>query len=228
MRLRQIVRLLRRWGWVVWLTMLLTSAAALATSRLQTPVYRSTIAVNVWPARLDLGLQQTIQGLMRNYAAAIQSRETAFRVSTDLELDITPEQLLEKLSVESIESDYVIRIEADDYDPLIAQAIAQRTAEVFVQATKVQMVEEEKRDRVEVSILDPAQPGELHKPNWRLNALAGAVAGLALGILLLYVLQRLDAEIIRTSEDIERRMGLTVLAAVPMASSDKARSGGAV
>lgn len=218
MRLRRTLNMLVRWGWVVLLTMLLTSAAAFIVSKLQTPIYRSSVYINVWPARLDLGLQQTIKGLMRSFAVTIQSREIALQVSMDLELDLTPEQLFKKISVEPIESDFVIRIAAEDYDPLIARDIAQRTAEIFVQQTNVQMVQEEKSDRVEVSILDPAPPGRLYKPNWRLNVLAGALAGLALGLLLVAILQRLEAGIIRSEEDIERRIGLAVLAVVPTAA----------
>lgn len=221
MRLRRFLNLLVTWGWVVLLTMLLTSGSAFIVSKLQTPLYRASVYINVWPARLDLGLQQTIKGLMRSFAATIQSREVALQVSMDLQLDLTPEQLFEKISVEPIESDYLIRIDADDYDPLIARDIAQRTAEIFVQQTNVQMVEEEKRDRVEVSILDPAQPGRLYKPNWRLNVLAGALAGLALGVLLVAILQHIEAGIIRSEEDIAQRIGLPVLAVVPAAPAGR-------
>ena len=87
MRLRQILKLCLTWGWVVLLTMLLSAASAFAVSKLQTPLYRSSVYINVWPARLDLGLQQTIKGLMRSFAATIQSREVALQVSMDLQLD---------------------------------------------------------------------------------------------------------------------------------------------
>ena len=222
MRLRRALRALLRWGSIVLLTTALTSAVAFAVSKAQTPTYRSTIYINVWPARLDLSLQQTIQALLRNFAGTIQSRETVLKVVTDLQLDVTPEQLMTKLIVEPVESDYLIRIEAEDYDPLIARAIAQRAADVFVKETTVQMLEEEQRDRVEVSILDVALPGRLHKPNWRLNTLAGALAGLVLGVCLVVLLRRWEAQTIRSSEDVETRIGITVLASVPVAHRDRA------
>ncbi len=177
MQPQDMVRILIKRGWVVVLAVVLTMACALGFSRLQTPIYRSTVYLNVWPARIDLSLQQTIKGLMRNYAGSITSREVAMKVVDDLQLDITPEQFRAKLTVDPIESDFMIQIDVDDYDPLLARDIAQHTAEVFVEDTRVYMVDQDQRDRIEVTILDNALPGHLHKPKPVINLLAGGVLG---------------------------------------------------
>ncbi|NLX43700.1 MAG: hypothetical protein GXY79_09520, partial [Chloroflexi bacterium] len=137
MELREYFRIIGRRGWIIILTMVLAVGGALIGSRLQTPVYRSTIYLNVFPGRLDFGLQQTVVSVMRNYSGIITSRTTAQEVITRLQLDITPAQLSEKITVKPIESDLQIRIDADDYDPIIASAIAQTAAEVFVEYTAV-------------------------------------------------------------------------------------------
>lgn len=218
MELRDYARILTRRGWVLLLSVLVTTLSAVVFSRLQTPVYRSRIMLNVWSGRLDWGLQQTIKGLLRNYALNIESRQTAAEVVDRLQLDLSPEQLQAKLTVSPIESDFLIQIDADDYDAVIASEIAQTTAEVFVERTKVYMLEQDKRDRVEVSILDHAEAGRLHKPKWKINAVAGAAFGLVVGVLVVFLLEWLEADLIRTMADVERHTGLAVLGTIPIAA----------
>ncbi len=219
MQLRDYFRIIAKRGWIIALLTVITTASALVFSYVQTPVYRSTIYLNVWPARLDWGLQQVITNLMRNYAGQITSRQTAAKVIDRLQLDITPDDLRAKLTVDPIEEDSLIQIDADDYDPLIARDIAQTTAEIFVEDIKVYMLEQDQRDRVEVSVRDYALPGVLHKPKWKINALAGAIFGILIGGLLVYILEWLEADIIRTAEDMERRLGVAVLGIIPAVTS---------
>jgi capsular polysaccharide biosynthesis protein len=226
-QLRDYFRIIIKRGWIIVLAVVLTVACTLVFSRLQTQEYRSTIYLNVWPARLDWGLQQTIKGLMRNYAGQIRSRETALEVINRLQLDITPDQLREKLTVSPIEEDFLLQIDADDYDPLIARDVAQTTAEVFVEDIKVYMLEQDKQDRVEVSIRDYALPGDLHKPKWKINALAGAVFGGIIGLIVIFVIEWLASDIIRSSRDLEEGLGIAVLGAIPtVATATSARSHG--
>jgi len=222
-QLKDYIRIVAKRGWIILLVAVITTVSALVFSRIQTPIYRSTIYLNVWPARLDWGLQQTIKGLMRNYTGEIASRNTAIKVIDRLQLDITPDELREKLTVSPIESDFLMQIDADDYDPLIARDIAQTTAEVFVEHISVYMLDQDKSERVEVSIRDYALPGTLHKPKWKINALAGAILGILVGGLIVFVLEWLEADILRTSEDVETRTGMPVLGVIPnMATRNRA------
>lgn len=219
MQLQDYLRIITKRAWVIGLAVFVTVVSALVFSWLQTPVYRSSIQLNVWPARLDWGLQQTIKGLMRNYAGQIKSRDTASKVIDRLQLDITPEELLEKLTVNPVEEDFLIQIDANDYDPLIARDIAQETAEVFVERITVYMLDQDKRDRVDVNIRDAAQVGVLHKPKWKINTLAGAVFGLLVGGLVVFILEWLEADVVRSSEDIEQHMGVAVLGVIPLVAT---------
>lgn len=224
MELRDYFSILQKRGWILLLVMVITMASAFVFSRLQTPVYRSTVYLNVIPARLDWGLQQTVKGLMRNYAGNITSRKTAMEVITRLELDITPGQLSEKLTVRPIEEDFLIQIDADDYDPRIAQDIAQTTAEVFVEDINVHMLDQDKRDRVDVTLLDNALPGSLHKPKLKINLLAGAMFGALVGGLVVFFLEWLEADILRTREDVEHYTGIPVLGVIPTLRSSTTRA----
>ncbi|MFO7696475.1 MAG: Wzz/FepE/Etk N-terminal domain-containing protein [Anaerolineae bacterium] len=226
MELNEYFRIISRRGWIIVLTMVIAMSAAFVVSRVQTPVYRSTVYLNVFPGRLDWGLQQTIKGVLRNFAGTITSRTTALEVVSRLRLDITPDQLAEKLTVKPIESDLLIQIDADDYDPLIARDVAQTTAEVFVEDTKVLMQDQDAADRVEVSIRDYALPGQLHKPKWKVNVLAGAVLGALVGVVIVFVLRFLEADIIHNARELEEYTGVAVLGLVPASGADSAKRGG--
>ncbi|OGO05496.1 MAG: hypothetical protein A2Y73_05895 [Chloroflexi bacterium RBG_13_56_8] len=224
MELRDYFRIIAKRGWIIAVAMCITAVSALAFSWVQTPIYRSTIYLNVWSARTDWGLQQTIKMVMRNYALNIESRQTATEVINRLQLDITPDELREKLTISPIESDFVIQIDADDYDPLIARDIAQTTANVFVEFISEFMLEQDKGDRIEVNILDSALPGILHKPKWKINTLAGAAFGVLVGTMVVFILEWLESDIIRTAEDTERHTGMAVLGAIPSASGNASRA----
>lgn len=223
MELKDYMQLIVKRGWIIVLATVITMTAAFVASRLQTPVYRSTVYLNVFPGRLDWGLQQTIKGVMRNFAGTITSRTTAMEVLNRLNLDLTPEQLASKITVQPIESDLLIQIDADDYDPLIARDIAQVTAEVFVEEADKLMQDQDRADRVEVSIRDYALPGRLYRPNWKINVLAGGVFGVLIGVIVIFVISYLEADIIRTSRELEEYTGLAVLGLIPAMESGGGR-----
>ena len=215
MQLREYLDVLWKRGWIIILVALITAAGAFVFSKVQTPVYRASIRLNVIPARLDWGLQQVIKSMMRNYSGQIQSRKNLLEVINRTQLDVTPEQLAANIRVSPVEADLLIQIDADDYDPILAQQIAQTAAEVFVEKINVYMLEQDKRDRVEISIRDDAQIGELHHPKWKINTAAGIVFGALIGAIVVFVLEWLESDTIRTSEDIERHIGIAVMGIIP-------------
>jgi capsular polysaccharide biosynthesis protein len=221
--LKEYFRILGRRGWIIILCMVIVAASAFVFSRIQRPVYRSTVYLNVVPARLDYGLQQVVRGVMRNYAGTISSRPNAQEVIDRLQLDITPEQFLSKITVSPNEADLVLQINADDFDPLIARDIAQTSAEVFTEQIDKYMLDQDKQDRVSVTIRDYALPGTLHKPKWKINVVAGAGFGVIIGVAIVFILEWLASEIIRRPEDIERQMDLAVLGVIPQQGRPAAR-----
>ena len=224
MQLRDYIRIFTRRFWIIALVVVIAAGSALVVSKLQTPEYRSTIILNVWPARLDWGLQQSIQNLMRNWAGKIVSRDTALRTINRLELDITPEEFMSKVTAKPVESDSIIEVTADDYDPLIARDIAQTAAEIFVQDIDAWKITLDRRDQVDITIRDYALPGALHKPKWKVNVLAGAAFGALVGVLLVLVLQWLEADILRTPQDVEQHTGMAVLGVIPLNSPTHPRT----
>jgi capsular polysaccharide biosynthesis protein len=213
--LRDYFSALVKRGWIILLVAAVAAASAFGISQLQTIKYRSTIEMNVIPARLDWGLQETIKNLLRNYSGQIKSRTMAQDVINRAQLDLTVDDLLTKMTVSPVESDFLIRIVVTDTDPDRAQLIAQTTAEIFVENVRVYMLEQDKRDRVDVSTQDEATEGVVFWPKPGLLALAAGVFGLLAGALVVIGLQWLASDIMRTSNDIERHAGLPVLGTIP-------------
>lgn len=224
MNLRDYLHVLVKRGWIILLVAVLTAGSAWGLSQVQTIIYRSSIQMNVIPARLDWGLQQTIKGLMRNYSGQIKSRTTAQDIINKATLDLSIDAVLEKMTVSPIESDFLIQIDVDDTDPERAQLIAQTAAEIFVEANRIEMLEQDKRDRVDVTIRDHATSAAVFWPKTNLLVLAGGLFGLLAGALVTIGLEMLGADIIRDGRDLERRTGLTVLGSVPAIMVNKKSS----
>lgn len=224
MDLRDFVSVLIKRGWIILLVAAITASSAFVFSQLQTVVYRSSIQLNVIPARLDWGLQQTIQNLMRNYSLEIKSRTTAQKIINREQLDLPVDDLLAMMTVSPIETDFLMQIDIDDIDADRAQLVAQTAAEIFVEDKRVEMLEQDKRDRVDVTIRDDAAPGSVFWPKTTLLVLAGGLFGLLTGALVVVGLEWLAADIVRSSKDIERHSGLTVLGTIPGSAAGRARN----
>ena len=215
MPIGRYLSILARRARVILLVATLTVASTALFSLVQTPVYRSTVVMNVWPARLDWSLQNTILGLLTNYTGTIQSRTVAQQAIDRLQLDLIPEQLQGKLAVEADELTFVISVSADDYDPLLARDMAQTISEVFIERIDANMVDQNRENRVEIRIRDSAQPGTLHKPNWDLNLLAGLIFGLLGGTVIALLLDWLKSDILHTAQDVQEHAGIAVLGTIP-------------
>ena len=226
MDLRDYMRVLVKRGWIIILVSVITASSAFVFSEMQTVVFRSSIQLNVIPARLDWGLQQVIKNLMRNYSGQIKSRNTAQVIINRQQLDLSVDDLLGKMTVSPIEEDFLMQIDVDDIDPQRAQLIAQTAAEVFVEDIRVAMLEQDKQDRVDVTIRDDAMPARVFWPKTGLLALAGGLFGLLAGALVVLGLEWLAKDIIRNGQDLERHAELAVLGSIPViATSKKGRAG---
>ena len=226
---RDYLNVLVKRGWIIILVSAITASSAFMFSTLQTVVYRSSIQLNVIPGRLDWGLQQVIKNLMRNYSGQIRSRNMAQQIVNREQLDLTVDDVLDKMTVSPIEEDFLMQIDVNDIDAQRAQLIAQTAAELFVEDIRVKMLEQDKQDRVDVTIRDDAALGQVFWPKTGLLALAGGLFGLLTGALVVLGLEWLARDIIRSSQDVERHADLVVLGAIPMiATSKKGRVRGRV
>ena len=217
MELQDYLQILWRRGWIIVLVALIGGASALFFSLQQTPVYSASIELSVQPARADWGLSNVIKELLRNYAENIHTYTVATEVIDRAQLDMTADRLLSKLFISADASTFTLKVEARDYDPLVAQQIVQAVGEVFVEDRDDWNQKQDKRDRIDVRIRDSVynRGYSLHSPKKKVNALAGAVFGGLLGGLVVFAIEWMTRDLIRTPQDVERELQVTVLGTIP-------------
>lgn len=178
-------RLLRRRWWVIALVAVVAAASALFYSMAQTPTYRAHTELVFLPSRADWGLSQYLEARMRTFRAVLltfpQTEESL------------PDDLSDRMHVRLVPEEGRIVIEVDDGSPGQAARLANTLAEQLTDwvdefnATQVGI------DRIYVRTLFPAQaPGSPSSPRTKLNTLAGAVLGAALGLPLAFLWDWLD------------------------------------
>jgi capsular polysaccharide biosynthesis protein len=214
MLLIEYLRLLRRRGWVVVLAALVTAASAFVFSRLQTPVYKSTVYVLVQPSRTDLGLTESTKTLLRSYVAWMDTDRNAAAVIDTLELDRTPQDLRADVQIAEDISRFVIQIDVEDEIGDQANDIARKWAELFVQWRQDENLKVRREDQVDALLLDEPRYA-LERPQTRVNVAAGGILGALLGGLIVFALEWNDAGVIRSTADVERFLGLSVLGVIP-------------
>ncbi|NPA91973.1 MAG: hypothetical protein GXO55_11120 [Chloroflexi bacterium] len=215
MELNEYIAILRKRGWIIILTAVLTALAGWGISRFQEPMYRASIQVRVEPARIDWGNVNAVKTLLRSYQVLITSQDIVEEVIRRAQLDMTPEQLLSLMKVDPDESNFTIRIDVENRDPEVAKRIAETTAQVFIENREQWNQKQRREDRVDVSIRNHVTHVPLVRPKPKMNALAGFVLGVLIGVLIVLLLEWIEADILRTPEAVERALGLATLGAIP-------------
>lgn len=214
MELSDYARILRQRGWLILLLMALTAAAAFGFSRIQTEVYQSNLRLLVLPTRSDFGQAQAAKELLRSYEQWLRSSYRAQAVIDELQLDMTAPVLLSDMRTASDNSSFVIDLTVENTDPNLANDIARTWGNQLIQWQNNNNEQLRKEDRITVEFLDDPQAG-LDRPNTMVNTAAGAVFGLLLGVLTIFLLEWIASGVLRRSDDVERYLDIPVVGSIP-------------
>jgi len=202
----------KRIGLIALLTLLAVTIAGVVSFLVLTPMYETStqILVNQEASEATQLTNQNIQTdlqLINTYSVIIKSPAILDEVSSQLNLDMTVEQLNEKITVATAENSQVVNITVQDEDPGQAVDIANTTAVVFEGEIQELMNVDN------VSILSPAVLKENPSPvapNPVLNMAIAAVIGLMLGVGIAFLIEYLDTTI-KDQQDIEDILGIPML-----------------
>lgn len=171
---------------------------------------------------------QTGSQLTKDYAELIVSRTVTTQVIADLDLqnkypdmaDIIPEELAEMIDVTTQQDTRILKITVTDTNPTRAQDIA--NAVRIASSDQIYQV----MDIKAVNVVDYANlPENPVSPDLMKNAVMGALIGFIIAAAIVIVRYLLD-DTIKTPDDVERYLGLSVLASIPYDESiDTGRKG---
>lgn len=214
MEISDYLRILRQRGWIILLMMILVAAAAFGFSRIQTEVYTSSLRLLVLPSRTDFGQAQAAKELLRSYEQWLRSSYRAQAVINELQLDMTAPALLADMQVASDNASFVINLTVENTDPNLGNDIARTWGNQLIQWQNANNDALRKEDRINIEFLDDPQVG-LDRPRTLINTAAGAVFGLLLGLVLVFLLEWLASGVMRRSDDVERYLDIPVVGVIP-------------
>jgi capsular polysaccharide biosynthesis protein len=193
---------------------LIAAASAYVLSVRQTPEYQAKQFILIQPARTDLGLTDALIQLLNSYEVYLNSTVRAQEVIDDLKLDMLASDLLSKATIVANRDNLTVEIDVVLPDGPMAANVAREWGNLLVLYRNEDNQKLQQADRVNATLPDIATYS-LYSPHPPINAAAGAILGLLLGGIIIFVLEYLESSIVRRREDIERALDLPVLAIIP-------------
>lgn len=211
-------RVLLRRGWIAVLLAGLAAVSAYALSLQMQPIYRSTQRVLMQPARADFGLTEASKTLLGNHVAYLDSEFVAQRVIDNLRLDMRAEDLKRAVTIVPDPNSLSIQIDVDLPDGNLANDVAREWGNLLIQYRNEENQKARREDRIDARLQDVARYSLL-RPRPLINAAAGAILGVLIAGVVIFVLEYLESSVVRSREDVERGLALPVLATLPDAES---------
>ncbi|HFC12067.1 MAG TPA: hypothetical protein ENJ56_04420 [Anaerolineae bacterium] len=213
MELSDYLRIIRRRGWLIILLAILTAGAAFGFSKMQTPIYKSTAQMLI-TSRPDFGQTQAARELRRDFARYLLSSLRAKEVIDILQLDMDPRALLGNVAIAPASDANIITIEVKNPDGELANQIATKWGDLLIQYRTAENASLPNADRIKAQHLDDPRYG-LDSPKTKINTAAGAIFGLLLGLVLIFLLEWLESGGLRRPEDVERFIDVPVIGKIP-------------
>lgn len=214
MQVREYLSVARKRWWVVLLVALSAAAASYIFAKLQTPVYRSSVRLEV-SGDLDYGNTLAIEKRLQQFAQRVRTTSIAWQVDRNLRTDLGADALLEKVKVATVPENLQIQVDVDDVDPQRAQRLALEMARVYGEQHAASEQGKSQEKQVLIAPLDQPTEPRLNWPQVRVLVLAAAILGLVVGVVLVFALEYFD-DTLKTPEDVERYLALTTLGIVPL------------
>jgi len=218
-----VLQMLRRWFWIVLLVIGACAGTALGLSLQQTPMYQASIKVLVGQAQgiaEDPTQASNLQLLTVTLGEAVATYPVAQSVVEDLNLEMSPSDLIANTNVEVIPQTQFIEISYTDSDPQRAQRIANGIGDAF---SKQVAGVSPNVSGITATVWEPAVvPRSPISPNPVRNVLIAVVLGSILGVGLAFLLEYRDNSW-RSPEEVERISGIPTIGVIPQFVTPRGR-----
>lgn len=155
------------------------------------------------------------QQLVSTYSALVTSESVINQVISNLEIDKTVEDLEDNITVTALDDTEIIQIAVVDEDPKTASKIANEVADVFINKIAIEYY-----NMNNVYVVDEAKtPDEPYNINHIKDLVLFAAVGFVIACIYVLIANMLD-NTVKSKEDIEKKLGLTVLTTIPIYDSN--------
>ena len=227
--IKDLLGVLWRRLWAILLVTVVLSGTVVGLDLLRTPTYEATIKVLVGQKQMSevpgslAGDVQGLQQLTQTMAEVLPTRPVAEAVISRLDLELSPEELLENLSVEQVDATQVIEVSYEDENRERAKQIADTVGTVF--SKQVSEVSPSTNAITATVWEEAALPDSPASPNPLRDGLLALILGSMLGLGLAFLLEILD-DPWRSPEEVERVSGVPTFSVIPEFRLSKSKKGG--
>ena len=216
--LLEILRLLKKNLLVILVvTILLAVAGYLISTFAMTPQYEASATLIVNSREDQAAAQAPITNdqltsatkLVDTYAVILTSDTVLDKTISNLNLNMSYNDLVERVRIESVNSTQVMKITVKDTDPERARAIV---ADIVEQAPEI-IIQTVKAGSVEIISQAKAEP-EPVSPSKAKNTVLAGMLGLVTSVGIVILRYLLNNKFM-TDDDITNKLGLTVLGVIP-------------
>lgn len=218
--IKEIVFILLSRIWFILLAGITAGLLFLIASKfILTPQYSSTTKIYVLSKEnknnsLTVTDLQVGSQLTKDYVELVKSRTVLTQVISELNLNISTGELAGMISVETPSDSRIINITATNPDAYLAKDIANEVRSVAAEHICNVM------DLEAVNVVDEANiPTSPSSPNVLRNTIIGVLFGVLIAVVVI-VITYLSDDTIKTPDEVERYMGVSVLSSIPVLESE--------
>lgn len=216
--LRDYLTIIRkRMTMLILITLVMSALSGIISIYCLEPTYETYATLLIgrpkgYEGRLEYSDLLLSKNLAVTYGEIARSRYVSNRLVNTLYLNLSYEQIKEKISVTQVNDTEIIKIIVADESPERAAEIANGISRIFMEyVSEIMQIDN-------IQFIDMAEiPKKPVKPKVYLNVTIAAAAGLICGILLAMLIEYLD-NTVKTQDDIEKCFALPVIGVIPKIS----------
>jgi capsular polysaccharide biosynthesis protein len=138
LEVREYLKLLRRWWWLITILVLIGSALGYFLTPNPVPIYASSVKLLLNQGETSASSVRNAQAFVSTYSELMRSRSLMLKVSSNLTLNESPESLANRITVSSITGTSIMQLRVVDTNPQRAADIANEVVRVFLEENGAQ------------------------------------------------------------------------------------------